>query len=113
LNVLILEDEWLIAEVLKDHLEEMGHRVVGPAMTCAAALEVLFRERPDIAVLDTQLGADTCEVVLEECQRQGIPVVISSGHSSAALPLFASGLPSLSKPYELGALTRVLGQVAG
>jgi DNA-binding response OmpR family regulator len=43
LNILVLEDEWMIAETLKDYLEDLGHQVLGPAMTCAAALEMLLR----------------------------------------------------------------------
>lgn len=108
MNILVLEDEWLISEVLKEQLEDMGHQVLGPAPTCAAALEVLLRERPDAAILDTQLGSETCEVVLEECQRQGVPVVISSGHAAGSLPPFAMGLPLLPKPYEAATLQSVV-----
>lgn len=98
-RVLVLEDEFLIAESLRGDLELLGASVMGPALTCSAALELLWRERPDLAILDTHLGSETCEVVLEECREQNIPVVIFSGHSPCELPAFAHGLPALPKPY--------------
>ena len=98
-TVLILEDETMIAETLRQDLEGLGLRVLGPAHNCSAALELLWSQRPDLAVLDTQLGTETCEVVLDECRQQGIPVVIFSGHGSTELPAYARGLSTLSKPY--------------
>jgi len=52
-DVLIVEDEWLIAEELKDQLEDLGHNPIGPALSCSAALELLKAAKPDVAILDT------------------------------------------------------------
>jgi DNA-binding response OmpR family regulator len=108
LSVLIVEDEWIIGEDLKDRLEQAGYAVLGPALSCSAALELMWRERPDIAFVDTHLGNETCEAVLEECDRQGVPVIISSGHGRQDLPEFAHGFPYLGKPYSSEAVERVL-----
>ena len=59
MKILIVEDEWLIGEDLKDRLEQLGHEVLGPALNCSAALELIFRTRPDLAVVDTHLGSET------------------------------------------------------
>jgi DNA-binding response OmpR family regulator len=99
LRILVVEDEWLIGEELKDQLEELGHEVMGPALNCAAALELVFRSRPDLAVVDTHLGSETCEAVLDELAAQAVPVLICSGHSEHDLPDFARGFPLLSKPF--------------
>ena len=99
-RILILEDEFLIADVLREDLEALGATVIGPALDCAAALELLWQgEPPDLAILDTHIGSDTCEVVLEECRSRRIPVLIFSGHAPGSLPAFADGLPRLAKPY--------------
>ena len=109
LTVLVVEDEWLLAEDLKEELESLGCKVLGPAPSCAAALELLFRDhKPDLACVDTQLGPETCEAVLEECQRLGIPVVISTGHHPRELPTFATGRPLLSKPHSRAELEQSL-----
>ena len=99
LKVLVVEDEWLIAEDLRSSLEDLGCEVLGPAPSCAAALEVIWRNKPDLAYVDTRLGSETCEAVLDECDLQGVPVIISSGHAQAALPDYALGRPMLNKPY--------------
>jgi DNA-binding response OmpR family regulator len=99
-KVLVVEDEWLIAEDLKARLEELGLQVLGPAPDCSAALEILWSEKPDLAFIDTQLGSETCEVVLEECVHQGVPVIISTAHVAQLLPDYCKEFPLLTKPYD-------------
>ena len=106
-----LEDDAIVAENLRSDLEEIGLRVIGPAFNCSAALELLLRERPDFAILDTHLGSETCEVVLDECAAQNVPVIIASGHGPAELPTFAIGFPLLSKPYLSEHLANVVERV--
>ena len=98
-KVLIVEDEFLIAEDLKTTLEELGYEVLGPALSCSSALEVLWSNKPDLALIDTQLGSETCQVVVEECRLQSIPMVICSGHFQSELPDYCKDLPLLGKPY--------------
>jgi len=98
-TVLLLEDDAMIAESLCSDLETMGLRVIGPAFNCSSALELLLGERPDFAILDTHLGSETCEAVIDECAAQHIPVIISSAHSLGNVPTFAIGFPLLRKPY--------------
>lgn len=111
-TVLLLEDDASIAEGLRSDLERLGLRVLGPAADCSQALEVLLRERPDFAILDTHLGEETCEVVIDECAAQGVPVVITSDHIAEHLPVFAMGFPLLSKPYVSENLGTVVGLIA-
>ncbi|MBQ0818915.1 hypothetical protein KBI52_01310, partial [Microvirga sp. HBU67558] len=51
-HVLIVEDEYFIADDVAQVLERAGAAVVGPAPTREAALALLTSERVDIAVLD-------------------------------------------------------------
>lgn len=112
MKILIVEDEFLVAEYLKDTLENLGHRVLGPAHNCAAALEVLWAERPDAAIVDTELAGQTCEVVLEECAHQSVPVVISSGHMIEMLPDYAKGFPLLPKPFDKDAVAAIASTIS-
>jgi CheY-like chemotaxis protein len=109
-DVLIVEDEWLIAEELKDQLQDMGHKPVGTAFNCSQALELLRHSKPDIAILDTQLGSETCEVVLNQCVRDGIPIIISTGHDEAHLPAFVGDQIMVSKPNAPNALAKALAE---
>jgi CheY-like chemotaxis protein len=101
-TVLIVEDEALIAEALAMSIEDMGYEVSAKAANCAAALESLWNNPPDLALIDTHLRGETCEVVLNECQKLGVPVIVSTGQMQ--VPAFCDGLTVLSKPYSEDAL---------
>lgn len=97
--ILIVEDEFLIAEDLKSTLEDLGHTVIGPAPNCAAALEAIWNRRPDLAFVDTELGSETCEAVVSECRALDIPMIITSAFAAEELQDYCRGLPYLGKPF--------------
>ena len=98
-RILIVEDEWLIAENLRSDLEERGVVILGPAMSCSDAMAILDDHKPDLVLLDTQLQDGTCEPVLAKCEALGVAVVMFTGHLEQNLPAFAKGRTSLAKPY--------------
>ena len=51
-KVLVVEDEMMIAMLIEDMLEEFGCELVGPATNVPRALELIGREKVDVAVLD-------------------------------------------------------------
>jgi CheY-like chemotaxis protein len=97
--ILIVEDEFLIAEDLKNMVEDLGHAVIGPVFNCAAALEAIWNRRPDLAFIDTELGSETCEAVVSECRALDIPMIITSGYPAKELQHYCLGLPYLGKPF--------------
>ena len=111
-KILILEDDVLLAQGLTRDLESLGLEVLGPAFDCGAALELLLRDTPDLAILDTHLGEETCEVVLEQCLVQNVPVLISTGQDQREVPVFAAGHRRLGKPYIIDQLPLAIGLVA-
>lgn len=112
MNILILEDELDIADDIKERVESLGHQVMGPAPDCSAALELIWRERPDLALLDTHLGHQTCEAVLEECVQQGIPVLIATDRTLTEIPHFIGAHPRVEKPYEPDSLSEALVSIS-
>jgi CheY-like chemotaxis protein len=56
LRLLVVEDEALVAMLLKDALQGLGCAVVGPAGNVARALALLEREEVDLGLLDVNLG---------------------------------------------------------
>jgi DNA-binding NarL/FixJ family response regulator len=59
LNILVVEDDPLIAEDLRGYLLEFGHHVTGPVNTVAAAKRFISSGAVDAAILDINLG-NTC-----------------------------------------------------
>lgn len=54
-KVLIVEDELIIAEDLKEILLELGYKVTGIAKDIKEAKDILIQEVPDIVLLDIRL----------------------------------------------------------
>lgn len=82
LNVLLVEDEPLIALTLVDLLDELGHETI-EATTAADALSA-FRNRPDIDVLVTDIGLPDMQgdELARQCReiRPDLPVLFATGH---------------------------------
>lgn len=66
LKVLIIEDEEINIEVLKLMLQELGHQVVGVAMTYSEAIDLLETIKPDIALVDIVLGDEKDGILLAQ-----------------------------------------------
>jgi DNA-binding response OmpR family regulator len=111
-KILIVEDELHHGQQLKQVLEESGFAVLGPAPDCSAALELIWRERPDVAFVDTHLGSETCEAVLEECDLQEVPVIITSP-DLADLPSFCGERGRVNKPAGTVAVNDALAGLLG
>jgi DNA-binding NarL/FixJ family response regulator len=58
-EVLIVEDQVLIAIHLQDLVEEAGHRVSGMAHDAVGALASAARQRPAFAIMDLRLAEGT------------------------------------------------------
>jgi DNA-binding LytR/AlgR family response regulator len=54
-KILIVEDEALIAESLREMLESLDYEVTGMAMRAKEALQLIAEEKPDLAILDINL----------------------------------------------------------
>ena len=55
-RILLLEDEFIIAETIKRHLERHGHRVVRQAISYLEAVEGVHHDAPELALLDIRVS---------------------------------------------------------
>jgi two-component system cell cycle sensor histidine kinase/response regulator CckA len=86
LRVLVVEDEALIAEELKDRLTRLGAAVVGTADTADTAVATAIRARPDIVLMDIRLHGQRDGIAAADDIRRAIdvPVVFLTSHSDRA-----------------------------
>lgn len=117
-SVLIVEDWFLVAEEVRDMLESVGARVLGPASSVASAMNELRRERPDAAVLDVSLDEGDVFPFARTLLEERVPFIFMTGHAGEdVFPPEFRALPCLKKPVnaeELGsALRRVLSETGG
>ena len=109
MRVLILDDEPLVAMLLADYLDALGHEVAASVETVADGLAVLDDELVDLAVLDCRLGGgDHSWPVADRLAEAGVPFLFSSGVSRDQLPERHADRPMLSKPYALHALKEAI-----
>jgi CheY-like chemotaxis protein len=107
-RILIVEDEWLIADFLSALLEEAGYETIGPAPSVERALAVLSQETPDAAILDVMLGREKSYPVAEALTTRNIPFVFTTGYLTSELPEKFAARPIVSKPVEANRLRKVL-----
>jgi len=112
-EVLIIEDEPLIALDLKGVVEELGHRVVGMARTHAEAVEAIETARPGLILADIQLadGSSGLEAVNEILGSFSTPVIFVTAYPER----FLTGEPPepaflISKPFSVDSLKAVISQ---
>jgi DNA-directed RNA polymerase specialized sigma24 family protein len=76
-DILIIEDEPLIAMDIEEMVESLGHRVVGIARTHAEATAMFNKTRPKMVLADIQLadGSSGIEAVNEILASAAVPVI--------------------------------------
>jgi DNA-binding response OmpR family regulator len=97
-NVLIVEDNALIAMEMMDHMESQGWTVVGPAGSLAEGLALAQAAVLDMAVLDVDLAGTPSWPIAHELQKRGIPFVFCTGYEILPPEGGLTGSPVFRKP---------------
>jgi len=114
LHILVVEDEYLLADELCGMLADEGATIIGPAPRVDAALELLDREpRPSLAVLDVNLQGRTAWPVADALLARGIPFVFLTGYDPAAIPRAYAHVPRAGKPVQLQELLPLIRAALG
>lgn len=115
LDLLIIEDEALVAMLVEDALTLHGHRVIGIADTVDEAVRLSERERPDLALCDVKLAdGDSGLIAARHLADRGIPCVFLSGNCPERddHPLIIGCIAKPFRAGSLGAAVRAAYQVA-
>jgi len=112
-DVLIIEDEPLIAHDLRSIVEELGHRVVGMARTHREAISAIEAAEPGLILADIQLadGSSGLEAVNEILGSMSTPVIFVTAYPER----FLTGEPPepaflVAKPFSVESLKAVISQ---
>ncbi len=94
-NVLICEDDALLAADLAMSVESAGHIVHGVFTNASDAMHGAERELPDVAIIDLQLAdGHTGSGLAQALQSQGVKVIVLSGY-----PNVGNGLGTVPHTY--------------
>ncbi|GAA4813179.1 response regulator [Sphingosinicella ginsenosidimutans] len=113
-SILIVEDEPLIAMMLEDFLESLGHQVVATCDSIEDALARVDEGGFDIAILDVQLrDGRAVWPIADRLAETGTPFVIATGGHVEPPPAQHAGAPLLAKPYTIDAIEPALAAACG
>ncbi|PZU93869.1 MAG: response regulator [Chelatococcus sp.] len=112
-DVLIIEDEPIIALDIETMVEELGHRVTGVARTQREAIALVARKRPGLVLADIQLadGSSGLDAVNEILASIDVPVIFITAYPERLLtgdrpePAFL-----ITKPFQPEAVKAAISQ---
>ena len=108
-SILVVEDEYMIADDMRVELEMAGAEVLGPVATVATAFDVLRRAKdPDLAILDINLQGEMVYPLASYLQDRKVPIVFATGYGGDAVPREFSDVRRLQKPIGAGLIARLV-----
>jgi DNA-binding response OmpR family regulator len=111
LRVLVVEDDYFIADEMCTALRDGGAEVVGPSPDLEHGLDMVKSERIDCAVLDINLHGNLAFDLASELRTRGTPSIFATGYDQSVLPGAFSDCVRLEKPINLGELLRAVQSV--
>lgn len=109
LNVLMVEDQLLIAMDVETMLAREGAAAVVTVSSVTEALQALALQAPDVGILDVNLGSGSSLPVALALVARGIPFIFATGYGeNSMIPTSLAGVPIVRKPYDLPALLAAL-----
>jgi CheY-like chemotaxis protein len=113
-DVLIVEDDPIIALDFEDTILGFGVKLVRTAGNVARALEMIAERAPDFALLDVGLVREKSFAVAERLDELKIPFIFVTGYGAdVRLPAAFRNTPRLPKPYSSDALQALLNRRFG
>jgi CheY-like chemotaxis protein len=116
-TVLVVEDEFGIADLIAAVLEDEGHRVL-MAANGKLGLEMLAQERPHLVFLDYMMpvmdGASMLRSMAADPSFREIPVVMMSSLTEATVAQRCTGYTAfMRKPFKITDVMRLTEQLIG
>jgi DNA-binding response OmpR family regulator len=111
-RVLVIEDEFYIADDLRRTLKAAGAELVGPYSTVATASRAVDDGHFDCAVIDLNLHGESAIPIAERLFQDGKSFAIATGYALDALPEHLKHVPRVEKPFDPPALLEVIGQLS-
>ncbi len=103
-RVLVVEDEYYLADDLVRALRARGADVVGPVPGLARAVYAARSEAIDFAVIDLNLKGDHGFPVADALADRQVPFVFATGYDETVIPDRHRDVKRWEKPFDMDAL---------
>jgi CheY-like chemotaxis protein len=109
-RILVIEDDYLVAQLLVELLEDAGAEVVGPAGWLEEAIELIEREGQtlDAAVLDVNLHGKRSYPIADALIRHSVGFLFATGYGAGVIDSKYQSHPRCEKPFHTDALLTAL-----
>jgi len=104
MRILMIEDEYLVAEEIRFCLKRAGFAEIEHAATEHDALKCISDAAWDAAVVDANLDGRRLDGIADALFDRGIPFVIVTGYGRSSLPERVADITVIEKPFRPKAL---------
>ena len=111
LRVLVVEDEFYIADDVQRVLKASGAIVIGPVSTVEKAQQALDRGGFDCVILDLNLHGESGAPIADSLLEMGTPFAIATGYGSGSVPERLQSVVRCEKPFDPQDLARVVSRL--
>lgn len=110
-RILVVEDEFFLADDMARALAELGAVVVGPVADVEEALGLLGASEVGGAVLDINLRGERVYPLAIALAERKIPFVFATGYDEAVIPPDFASVPRWEKPFDPPALAKAFADL--
>ncbi len=113
LKLLIVDDEANVREALTHIVEHFtyGYKLVGTCSNLESAVEAIHHHKPDVVLLDIEIGKDNAFTIFNHFPRPTFKVIFITAYQHYAIQAFRiSAIDYLLKPVDPDLLSEALGR---
>lgn len=108
-RVLVVEDEYALADELRHELSRAGATVIGPVGHLQGAIDLARSESGiEIAVLDVNLGGEDVYPLADLLAARDVRMIFATGYDERSIPSRFAHVATFIKPVELSALVKAV-----
>jgi PAS domain S-box-containing protein len=106
-RLLLVEDEVLVAMMMRDILTELGFSVVGPFSRLAEAMVAAVHDEIDAGIIDVNLGGEFVYPVADVLVARKVPFVFVTGYGVESIDGRFCDVPIIKKPVQRQLLQKI------
>jgi PAS domain S-box-containing protein len=106
-RILLVEDEILVAMMMRDILADLGFSVIGPFSRLSDAMVAAVHDEIDGGIIDINLGGEFVYPVADVLLARSIPFVFVTGYGVESVEARFRAVPIIKKPVQKQALQSV------
>jgi PAS domain S-box-containing protein len=106
-RIILVEDEILVAMMMRDVLSDLGFSVVGPFSRLSEAMIAAVHNDIDAGIIDVNLGGEFVYPVAEVLVARDIPFIFVTGYGAESIDSRFAAVPVIKKPVQRQLLQKI------